>query len=330
MEVQERPAPKHGNPFSRDPARSKHTGEVHRITPKRLNANQLRTLALCYEYRASIPFIAADTGCSLKMASDRTRMMKRPPNDYIAIFDVTRETYGPEHIAVQQYFTATDRGKAVLINRGYCDICMKAHEGTEMHNPLLPLVYPRSNSFKHDVFSHNGMMSLEMGIKSNPTISLIKGAELHSQLPAKAKELEHWWKFPLIGRGQGERVEPDYFPTGIDRDPNQEPLFLVFEFERGTHDARRRLYKVKDWLDVLKHQTYKKHLGLPNLYPTFVTEQITDKDIYRNLIREHVPREFQKYFLAKAQPLGATNTGWMLETDFETAYGTFNLISTKQ
>jgi hypothetical protein len=332
MDALERPKPKHGNPFSRDPVYSANTGRLHRIEVRNLIDSQLQTLAICYEYLASNPYIAALTGCGLEMARNRTRVLKRPPNDYIAIKDIRREEYVTGNIGFFQYFTTTERGEQTLINRQYCDVCRGIHQQEETgHIPSLPLRFPRSTSLAHDVFSHNGVMSLEIGLKNHPGVSLVRGAEVYDHLPEETKKLKYWWNFPLVARQPKSHVEPDYFPLGIDRSPDEEPLFLAFEFERDTHSKTREIYKILDWLDVLKHRTYRKHMGLPNLYPTFITRDITTKEKLKRLIGEHVPSRFQPFFLLKAEPVEQPEmpNGWMLEDSFETTHGTFSILTSK-
>lgn len=172
----------YGNPFVNTPVYSFVTGKLKRITPRNLQPTQLQTIMTCYEYLASIPYIAAMTGLKPLSVQLSTRNLKRPPNEYIRIVDIQKSEYAPTGlIGLRQIFTTTERGEYALINRGF----------------KLPLRFPRSNSPKHDVFAHNGVMSLEIGLKAHPDMKLYKGADIYDHLPTKTKELADWWNFPV-------------------------------------------------------------------------------------------------------------------------------------
>ena len=301
--------------FSRDPVM--YRDEVVSIAPENLTKTDFSIIRISYEHYATPVHLAALIGCSVEWMRRRTRTLKRPPNNYLD-HAPHQKAEKKKYVWAYQRFSWTPRGR------------------DELHNVdgFLPRKFPRSSSPAHDVMADDGILSLKIGERAHPDIKVIDAHYIVSPLRPfpVAEGKDGWHRFPLVKEKTGSKwntADPDYFPRGYVRpfDVEGEHPFIVFEFERGTNSLPRSEYrsskignKLIAWVDVLTHETYWTHMGLPSLYIALICYPARVPSLL-DQIRLEVPEKFWPFFVVKAMKEEKWDddhlpTGWMLETDF--------------
>lgn len=332
--------------LTRDPIVSK-DGEITSIEPRDLLQADIDTLLLAHEFYLSPDFAGPLTGRTEENARRRFRQLKRGERNYLDIASAQK--------AKPNRFWNDEK---------YCVLSGFGYDTLKEKDIPLPLRYPRSSSFDHDVLSHQDILSARIAAKRHwAVIDLIQPDEILETLPPKTARNKAWYHLPLSSPMQGQNtIWPDYFPLGVERkfDPDV-PIFFALELETGTNHIPRTNYehsnlgfKVLAWLDVLKNDTYYKHLGLPTLYIAFSVLDANRFGGMHDMISELVPPKYQKFYLWKQHPSFAepmpkfptyreqkawqrqkekekcARLGYFLEGDFQRVGGTFNFLTSKE
>lgn len=119
----------------------------------------------------------------------------------------------------------------------------------------------------------------------------------HPGCPAGTKEMANPMAIPLLDPGPDKAIVPDDL-FGLEY-PGSGFRFFAVEIDRNTESIERRDQsqntfgkKIRGYLDILKHQTFRSHLGLPNLHVLTIT---TNKTHGLNIL-EHVRKQDQPRF----------------------------------
>jgi hypothetical protein len=247
------------------------------------------------------------------------------PRPYIDIWEEQR-IHPKAYQNAPQFFEITEAGVAAL----------------EEHGFVLPPRFPASHP-RHHIMSDQGVLSFKIGLKHHPEIEYIGPAAIHKSkhTPAKTRDSKTWYRFPYAARGKSHTACPDYFPIGFRRphDPDV-PIFLALEFDTGSeripsyeYDHSRITTKMLAWVDVLKNETEYRHLGLPNLYITWVCSTEHRKRSLMAMVDTVVPKRLLPYFLfttfalydAAIPPVA---DGRLLEADYDRAVSApFNILT---
>lgn len=331
--------------LTRDPILTK-DGEEKIIEPEDLTPNDIETFLYAHQFYLSPDFAGALTGRTTEGARRRIKDLKRQDPPYIDI--ATAQRTRPNRFW-------NDTKCVVTTNRS-----LKILKDREIN---IPLKYPHSSSFDHDVLANRDIMSAIVAQKRNwAAFDLLLPDQLVEILPDDVDRRKAWFDFPLTFSKDGQDIiRPDYYPVGIERhfDPDN-LLFFVLELETGSNHIPRSNYensnlgfKVLAWLDVLKHDTYNKRLALPNLYIVFSLVQPGRSVLMRDMLNTLVPKDYQRFFLFRQHPLDGplpkfptkreekiwqrkrerenyARLGYFLEKDFERVSGTFNFVTSKE
>lgn len=331
--------------LTRDPILTK-DGEVQTIEPDDLTPNDIDTLLYAHQFYLSPDFAAALTGRTTEAARRRFKSLKRQDPPYLEIAAIQRAK--PKRFWNETKYVVTS------------DYALKLLKKRDIN---IPLKYPHSSSFDHDVLANRDIMSAIVAQKRNCTVfDLLLPDDLVEILPDDVDRKKAWFDFPLHTSIEGQNViRPDYYPIGIERhfDPDN-LLFFVLELETGSNHIPQSNYensnlgfKVLAWLDVLKHDTYNKRLALPNLYIVFSLVHPGRSVLFRDMLKKLVPKEFQQYFLFRQHPIeepipkfptkreekqwqrkrereNYARLGYFLEEDFERVGSTFNFMTSRE
>lgn len=317
--------------FSRAPVHNRR-GEVKDVLD--INDNDLDSFLLCYEHFAPIPYLAAYTGRNQVVQRDRVRQLKRQTPPYLEVW--------PRQLKVKGRFQVGYQHLSVL--KPAIDLLLERDD--------LPLLFPGSSSYDHDVKLHEIMLSWKLGFKQNPLYRIANQNQVYEQLPKDRDKKIKWYDFPLTGGyTKWKNLRPDYFPTGVVRpfdSPGEHP-FMVPEFETGNNnrnltsgDTSTLEHKLKGYLEILwqedekgnyRHPVYYTHMGIPHLYPTFFFLEEKDLLATLELIGMHIPAWYQQFFLCKLfQPLGPSHkpdvSDYALTEDFVRVGTPFNFLTT--
>lgn len=322
--------------YSRAPVTDQDDKEIFRHWRK-LRDVELQILLACYEHEPTSAQLASLIGRSLDRTNDLTRVLKRPPNDYISLtYEQIKNK--KNYLSDWQRFRITRAGKDALIQR----------------IKILPPLFPRSHSPEHEEMIDEGMLSLKIGLREHPEVEPIWFLDFLRMKNVPHSEFNRnparWHYFPVsLPTISKDKVFADTFPVGVKRPFDDEGMypFFIFEFERGTNkidpaelDRSSVATKIACWLQVLQEEIYDTHLGLPQPYIVFISSGEPHAESVLNAIRKYVPEDYQDLFLVKVAPyekLSRANkqrgveerlpTGWMLTTDFLRTTRPFNICT---
>ena len=284
-----------------------HDGDPKEIQVGKLRSHEREWMLAAYEHRINPEFCAALTGGKVEPTRRRLKILKRPPNNYLALWEEQR-IHPKAFQNAPQFFTLTEKGERAL------------REWDVELPPLFPGSPPR-----HQIMIDQGILDIKIAAKRHPELGLITASHIlnHKETPKKTRDSETWYRFPCLYEGKARTICPDYFPLGFRRqfDPNV-PIFIAFEFDTDSERGTKIAPKMESWAHVLKNETEYKHLGLPNLCIAWICPTARRLKYLQQRAAENVPKRLLPYFLFSTFPLYDSPTkpvpdGRLLEGDYQ-------------
>ena len=185
------------------------------------------------------------------------------------------------------------------------------------------------NRVKHDLLACLAMASLELGCREQG-LKLYEWEHLQKREHCTTTE----WKLALK---QGRTLQPDWPPRAI----GNTNLFYFYgvEIDRDTEPLKGEAHKTiermyEDYFQILSSQSYKA-LGLPRILIPIITVNETRKRSLMEKLKEVAGDNSTKSFIFTTIPDILTDdfdfpapSGFLLNQDWDTMTGTFNIIGT--
>lgn len=171
--------------------------------------------------------------------------------------------------------------------------------------------------FSHALLICEILASIELGVRANPGLRFISWEEILRRAPDRARSADKPMRIPVSiannGDGVRQHLATGIIPDGLfgleyERPEGNAYRFFVLEADRSSEPVSRSdlqqssyLKKLLAYREIIARQTYKSHLGLPNL---FVLTVATNERHMNNMMAllASLARSGSTSFLFKAAP----------------------------
>jgi hypothetical protein len=201
-----------------------------------------------------------------------------------------------------------DKGEQVLRDRGIM----------QSDSPLLKKGRAGAyRQFAHQLMICDCIASIELGVRQDPNLRFISWQEIIAKAPEKTRNLDNPFELPVSisytfpRTGNTHRADIRIVPDGLfgleyTRDGEKTYRFFALEADRATLPVTRSdlhqtsyLKKILAYRQIAAQNTYKSHLGLPNLLVLNVTTDEQHMRTIMALVEELALEGKSKLFLFK-------------------------------
>jgi hypothetical protein len=213
-------------------------------------------------------YIHAFVGGSEKALSHRLGLLSRKPNLYLARPHQQRERADANYRRL--IYEIDEGGRRVLREHGL---------------PFLPKNY--HHNFTHELMVAQIMASMELGVRTNSNLRLIKWPEIlaHQTMPIATRDSAApatiRVSYELRGERRSDKITADARPFGIERTTDGKRSYLFFpgiEADCGTEpidatntDRSSIAKKFAAYLTIARDGIHRSHFGFPNFFVPFIT-----------------------------------------------------------
>ena len=172
-------------------------------------------------------------------------------------------------------YECTDRSRRVLVECGRAEEERSRESGTG-----------GQRQFAHTLVTCEVLASIELAANTDPNLRFISAREILTKAPERTRNSSNPFRIPCGRSFDTTCVIPDgLFGLQYLRDGKKSYRFFALEVDRATmpvvrsrKDQTSYLAKLLAYRDALANETYKTHLGLPNLLVLTVTTTVQHKE----------------------------------------------------
>ena len=248
-------------------------------------------------------YIHAFVGGSAKALTHRLNLLSRKPNLYLSRPHQQRQNAEANHRPL--IYQLDERGSRALRERGLSSLPKSSH-----HN------------FGHELMVAQITASIELGIRDNPSTTLITWPEIlanpntPSTTRASATPMTMRVTYSLRGETRTDEINPDARPFGLKRVIDGKPSYLFFpgiEADCGTEpvdavDTERSsiVKKFAAYTAIAEQGIHRSHFGFPNFFVPLITGTAARLRTMTELLDRLTGGRGSKIFLFKTFPTFAS------------------------
>jgi hypothetical protein len=147
------------------------------------------------------------------------------------------------------HWLITEKGIAHLLNAGRVSVGLRR---------------PPAQPLKHEHMITHGMVHVEAGARlcESTTFNHWEKNRKRDFTPQETAN-SHSIAIPRSDEAKPSTATPDAFIFSIALTlPYEKERFIAFEADRGTKNRAQMIEQIQGWIDVIKNQTYRTHLGI--------------------------------------------------------------------
>jgi hypothetical protein len=212
--------------------------------------------------------IGALTGFSAESIKDRLNILKRDPNNFVAL-SLEQRNNPSGNLTSRLFYENTPKAEAYLSSLGFT-----------------PFRRADSSPFGHQVMTHRILASFEIGVNADKRVVPLWPEDLiaSEKTPEKTRNAKHPFQIPVSYTYKDKRydtaVRPDAKVFGFNRTHFERGrfIFIALEVDCGNEPVQAKNYerthiarKFIEYDAIIEQEIHKSHFGIPNLYPMFIT-----------------------------------------------------------